>query len=177
MNNSLPQDDGRFATEGRIDAEFYEKNKRFLLPWGRHAVAAAAIMAIYAVLALLYEDGSFIAWGALYALAISGLYFVQRWRAVKALSARLREAVPEGCCLMRTSFGEDGIRIANKTTGSSLVLSYDKLRKMAETDAYLLLVSKARQMAVVYRECLSKDKYEELCSFLESKCPGIKVYR
>lgn len=78
---------------------------------------------------------------------------------------------------MRTSFGEDGIRIANKTTGSSLVLSYDKLRKMAETDTYLLLVSKARQMAVVYRECLSKDKYEELCSFLESKCPGIKVYR
>lgn len=96
MNNSLPQDDGRFATEGRIDAEFYEKNKRFLLPWGRHAVAAAAIMAIYAVLALVYEDGSFIAWGALYALAISGLYFFQRWRAVKALSARLREAVPEG---------------------------------------------------------------------------------
>ena len=177
MNDILAQDDGRFATEGRIDGEFYEKNKRFLLSWSRYAIAAGAIMAIYVVMALLYEDSSFLAWGALYALVMIGLYLFQRWRVVRIYSARLREVVPEGYCLMRTSFGEDGVHIANRTTGSKMILGYDRLKKIAETDAYLLLLSKTKQMAVVYRNCLSKDEYEELNSFLESKCPGIKVYR
>lgn len=96
--------------------------------------------------------------------------WVRRQR--KTQLGRMKEmyGVPEAA--FTTGFLEEGIRQFNTHSGGTATLPYDSIKKLSETEHYLLLFTKSEQAAVVFKGP-ELDK-EGLIAFLKTKPTAIK---
>lgn len=177
MNNAMLAD-GRFATTGRVDEDFFRQNVKYLLSrrymvqlWTLRAVGLAG----FAVLAVVLQQALPLVLGAAW-LALSFFLQGRRLCRMARLNARrLGETVPDGVVMMTTSFHEDGVHSHNETTGGKVVMPYEHIVRLKETEEHLLLFSRADQYEVVFKHQLEEKDVQQLKAYLAGKCQGLKI--
>ena len=88
---------------------------------------------------------------------------------------RLYESYPAGYMQIETWFTDEGMAIHNLSDGGQVLLSYSVLQKVAETERYFYIATKANQFNLVFKSYLTSSEQKEFLSFLQQKCPDIKV--
>ena len=96
---------------------------------------------------------------------------------IRTVVKRMAEAYPEGYVRVETYFSEEGIELHNLSNGGKGTLSYGAVQRVAETEHYFYLSTKANQFTLVFKEMLTPEQKQGFLPFLREKCPEIKVVR
>lgn len=171
--------EGRFATEGEVDAKFFRSLKAYLVPPSQRLIVLIAALVLSGTLIVLGITGGRkenIFLGVLFAAVLLFEYFTIGDRLVKTSVKRMKElAHGEGGMAYATSFVEDGVHVANRTTGGEGTIAYGRLAQLVETDKCLVLFSQSRQYVPIFKSGLDEGEREELIEFLHAKCPDMKM--
>ena len=169
----------KYRTSGIIDEAAYREISKFSVSRGRvwFARIFSVFMGLFTILMLIVRDYPYmvlsLAFTVLFAVGptlIAKLY-------LRGTLKRVREAYPDGRIQMETWFTEEGVALHNLSDGAQLVLPYSAFRKAAESEHYFYLCTKANQFTLVFKSYLTPSEQGEFLSFLQQKCPDIKVVR
>ena len=172
-------EENRYRTSGVIDETTYREIEKYSLSRGYvwFIRIAAVVMAIFALLMLIVRN--FFLFVVFVTFTI--LFIWQPRRLVKshmnAAVKRLYEMYPAGSMQVETWFTGEGVAMHNLSNGGQLVLPYETLRRVAETERYFYLVTRANQFILVFKGFLTSEQRRSFLPFLREKCPDIKVVR
>ena len=169
----------RYRTSGVVDENALNEVQKYLI-----SGKAKWVMRILAAVYVLFGLSAIIAARDVYAVmclvlgVLLGILprLVSR-RLVKTNVARLKEAYPGGVRAMESYFDQDGLVVINRSGGENVHILYPAFNRVAETEHYFFLASKAGQFCLVYKNFLTSEERASFIPFLKEKCPKIKVMR
>lgn len=82
---------------------------------------------------------------------------------------------PTGEIQLTTSCTQEGVRCENHTIGGVVTLPYDAFMRAAETEHYLLLVSKERAAITFFKDSLSPVDEAGLRELIRQRCPKARL--
>ena len=174
--NEIMLEAGRFVTTGVLDETFFRKNQNHLLTpkYTGLLLLRLVLLTGLGLAAYLWLDQWMYLWMAvLFVVLHSAEFFQSRRRVRQQCIARMKESSGESGYTLTTSFTDEGMKIVNEGTGGQVTLSYSALSWARETEEHVLIITKAVQLGVVFKDCLTEQESEELISFLRNK--GVKV--
>ena len=99
-------------------------------------------------------------------LLCSLLPIIRAWQAIRVTLSRAKEL--SNNTQFTSFFEEDGLHVIN-VRGHENTLAYNVLRFARIYKDYIIIVSKARQYAVIFRNELSPERQQALLDFLRQK--------
>lgn len=167
-----------YRTTGKQDEAFFQEIKwKIINP--AYKVRCAVLIAVFALISVAYWRLTGMRWMMLAAVAYAAVVALQYVRGVnrtvRRSVGRLREMTPSGEIQLTTSCAQDGIRSENGTMGGVVTLPYDAFVRAAETERYLLLVSRERAAIPFFKESLSAEEVEGLRELIRQRCPKVRL--
>ncbi|MGN1019267.1 MAG: hypothetical protein ACI4O7_02745 [Aristaeellaceae bacterium] len=175
MNEAMT-DLGRFSTTGVLDEDFLRRHVNVWIP--RRTLVYLIVVAVVITalgLGLWISSGSalYLAFTAVWALIVILRLLSYRHRVLRQAVNRLKESAPDGEMLLTTSCTEQGVRVENQTTGGVMTIGYDRLDWAMDTEDAVLVMSRARQMTVFFKDSLTEHDTAELLALLKDK--GLRI--
>ena len=172
-------EENKYRTSGVIDESTYQEigkiamNRKYI--WFTRI--AAVVMMLLAALMLIAQNKFYMVLCLVLAVFFALCPRRILKKQLKVVIKRMQEAYPSGSMQMETWFTGEGVAVHNLTDGGQIMLPYGTLQRVAETERYFYLVTKATQFTLVFKDLLTPEERKAFLPFVQGKCPDIKVVR
>ena len=169
----------KYRTSGVIDEATYREISKLAVSRRRvwFARIFSVIMGLFTILMIIVRDYPYMVMFLVFTILFALLPMLITKRSIRTVLKRMAEAYPEGCVRIETFFSEEGIELHNLSNGGKGTLPYGTIQRVAETEHYFYLNTKANQFTLVFKELLTPEQMRSFLPFLREKCPDIKVVR
>lgn len=165
-----------FETTGELNENtLKELGKHLSAPIQRfYRIFFICVFSCAAVWMVVVQKGVFAGIFAVGALFMCAEHYAINKRYIKIIADRLREMNDTATATYTTSFGDDGVHSINHVSGGHAILQYQSLCRIAETEHFYALFTKAAQFVTVFKSGLNDGQRQELISYLKTKPTKIK---
>ena len=162
-----------FKSSSVLDKDTY---KKIIWKSPRQKIVYAIVFFVFLVggiicVALHYTTASIIsfAWAVIIPMVIK----LRTYLDIKKYFARWQESTGTSELEIIASFTDEKIKVHNETTGNTVYIDYDVIRRFAETEYAYVLFSKQNQFFLVNKSAFSHEQRIEFMSFIQGKCKNV----
>ena len=165
-----------FVTRGVLDETILKEMKKYMFPPKRKAVLIGMIV-LFVVLgvASLFLQLPF--WAILSGAMIVFILLVMRSASNKMIQTilnRMEETNGKRSAVYQTALEEDGVVVCNADTGATATVHYDTLVRFVDTTSAYVLLTRAWQFVVLFKESLTQEQQREMVAFLKTRPTQIR---
>lgn len=169
-----------FETTGEIDKNILKEIKPYFISKKKKIVFACFLAVFNCVMLIdfiINNDQGRIWFAAILDIILIAEYFIILNTQLKIYNKRLKETIGTDSVTYTTSFDEVGVNIKNHATNGSGNIKYSDVNRIVETRNTFMIITKANQFTLVFKECLKDAQKKEIIEFLKDKCKDIKLLK